>query len=396
MAASDVPCRPPTGPVLPGTPLPAPRSEELPDDVVAFDGPRTADPLELLTPLRKALSRPGPAVVVATSGSTGRPKRTVLTAGALTASGHATERASAGPGQWLACLPAHYVAGLQVLARSVLADTVPVVLPPGHFTAQAFADAAARMNHDVRYVSLVPTQLQRILEPQDGRGHAALAALARFDAVLVGGSALSPRLAERAARAGIRTVTTYGMSETCGGCVYNGAPLDTVTARLLPGDDAAGRIWLGGDLVAAGYLDDPRQTGAHFRVIDGTRWYRTDDLGTFTAQGTLRVLGRTDDVINTGGVKVSAGVVTATLQEHPALRQALALPVPDEEWGQAVAALVVPRDGELSGALRGELSDAVRERHGAPAVPKHWRTAGEVPLLATGKPDRQAAARYFR
>ena len=400
------------GPGLPGRPLAAPSSTALPGDVLGLAGARAADPLELLTPLRKALSRPGPAVVVATSGSTGRPKRTVLTTESLTASGRATERASAGPGQWLMCLPAHYVAGLQVLARSVLAGTVPVVLPPGRFTAHAFAQAAARMSHDVRYVSLVPTQLQRILEPPEGRVHGpAVAALAEFSAVLVGGSALSPRLAERAAGAGIRTVTTYGMSETCGGCVYNGTPLDTVTARLVP-DDAAGtaaafdapaarggsegRIWLGGDVVADGYLDDPGQTRSHFRVIDGVRWYRTDDLGTSTPRGTLRVLGRTDDVINTGGVKVSARVVTATLQEHPAVRRVLVLPVPDREWGQAVAALVIPRNGELSEGTREELSAAVRERHGAAAVPRHWRTAGELPELSTGKPDRRAAGRYFR
>ncbi|MEX3599285.1 AMP-binding protein [Kocuria carniphila] len=397
---------------LPGEPLPVPSTADLPTDTVIFDGPVAGDPLGLLGPLKQALSRRGPAVVVSTSGSTGRPKKTVLTIEALTASGRATERATSGPGQWLLCLPSHYVAGVQVLARSVLAGTTPVVLGPGPFTPGGFARAAAGMSHETRYVSVVPTQLQRILDPADAAPHPdAVAALARFDAILVGGSALSPALAQLADDAGLTLVSTYGMSETCGGCVYNGRPLDAVEIRTVP-DDAAhdlshftsppshgpkeGRIWLGGDVVARGYLEDPRQTGEHFRVIDGQHWYRTDDLGRANEDGTLSVLGRTDDVINTGGIKVSAGVVTATLTSHPGVRQALVVPVPDAEWGQAVAALVVPREGALSDELRAELRDLIRVQHGSAAVPKHWREVSEIPMLATGKPDRQAATRIFR
>ena len=393
---------------LPGTPLNAPAANTLPRDTVVFDGPEPGDPLALLEPLGQALSRPGPAVIVSTSGSTGRPKKTVLTTEALTASGRATERATSGPGQWLLCLPAHYVAGVQVLARSVLAGTAPVLMPPGPFTPEGFARAASGMDHETRYVSVVPTQLQRILDPAPHPE--AVAALARFDAILVGGSALSPALAWQATDAGLTVVSTYGMSETCGGCVYNGQPLDTVRIRTVADDAAdelspftsppsrapgAGRIWLGGHVVAGGYLDDPRQTGEHFRVIDGQRWYRTDDLGSIAEDGKLSVLGRTDDVINTGGIKVSAGVVTATLTSHPGIRGALVVAVPDAEWGHAVAALVEPRDGEFTSELREELAGLVREHHGSPAVPKHWRRVAELPLLSTGKPDRRAAAQLF-
>ena len=396
---------------LPGKPLSAPAADTLPRDIVVFDDPVTGDPLALLEPLGRALSRPGPAVIVSTSGSTGRPKKTVLTTQALTASGRATERATSGPGQWLLCLPAHYVAGVQVLARSVLAGTTPVPMAPGPFTPEGFARAASRMNHETRYVSVVPTQLQRILDPADAAPlPQAVNALARFDAILVGGSALPRTLAQQAGDAGLTVVSTYGMSETCGGCVYNGRALDTVRIRTVP-DDAAGelshftsppshgpgvgRIWLGGGVVAGGYLDDTRQTGEHFRVIDGQRWYRTDDLGHITEGGTVSVLGRTDDVINTGGIKVSAGVVTAALTSHPGIRGALVVPVPDAEWGHAVAALVIPRDGEFTNRLRKELADLVREHHGSPAVPKHWRCVAELPLLSTGKPDRHTAAQLF-
>ena len=399
---------------LPGHSLTAPRSEELPSDVVVLDGPLEGDPATLLPRLHRALSRSGPAVVVATSGSTGRPKRTVLTTEALTASGRATERATSGPGQWLLCLPAHYVAGVQVLVRSVLAGTEPVVMTAEHFTPGAFADAAERLSHPVRYVSVVPTQLQRILDPHDGAPDPrAVAALTRFDAVLVGGSPLAPDLAARAEDAGVRVVRTYGMSETCGGCVYDGTALDAVTVRVVPDADAAaqplpagspedseGRIWLGGDVVAAGYLDDPAQTAAHFRVLDGQRWYRTDDLGAVDEHGRLTVLGRTDDVVNTGGVKVSAGRVAAVLLEDERVRQALAVAVPHPEWGQAVAAVIAPRPGaaedpEQRGTLERELAETVRARLGAPAVPKLWRHVAALPLLSTGKPDRRAAVELF-
>lgn len=429
---------------LPGNPLTAPPRESLPNDVVLLDGPVAGDPLDLLPRLETVLSRPGPAVVVATSGSTGRPKKTVLTTEALEASGRATERATSGPGQWLLCLSAHYVAGLQVLARSVLAETRPVVMAAEHFTPGAFADAAEGMDHPVRYVSVVPTQLQRILDPANGPADPrAVAALARFDAVLVGGSALSPDLAARAAAAGVRVVRTYGMSETCGGCVYDGTPLDAVDVRLVP-DDAApavsrarltvaadspraaaeqspspaassgkgapatgshttaaatpgeGRIWLGGAVVASGYLDDPAQTAAHFRVVDGARWYRTDDLGAVDEHGTVSVLGRTDDVVNTGGVKVSGGLVAGVLQADERVREALVVPVPHPEWGQSVAAVLASRPGTDEAGLERELSETVRESLGAPAVPKLWRHVAQLPMLPTGKPDRAAAAALFQ
>ena len=397
----------PNDPALPGEPVPAPEARALPSDVVTLDGPVPGNPLELMPRLRAALSRPGPAVVVATSGSTGRPKKTVLSTQALTASGRATERATTGPGQWLLCLPAHYVAGIQVLARSVLAGTRPVAMPTEHFTPAAFADAAQRLTHPVRYVSVVPTQLQRILDPRDGAPDPrAVAALARFDAVLVGGSALYPDLAARAADEGVHVVRTYGMSETCGGCVYDDAALDAVTVGIVPdgapssavpdpNERREGRIWLGGTAVADGYLDDPAQTADHFRVIGGVRWYRTDDLGVLRKDGTLKVLGRTDDVINTGGVKVSAGLVAAELQRDERVRQALVLAVPHPEWGQAVAALIALREGSDLNAVEHELSSAIRDGLGAPAVPKLWRHVAQLPMLATGKPDRRSAEALF-
>ncbi|MEX5234318.1 AMP-binding protein [Kocuria arenosa] len=380
----------------------------VPGDAVVLDGPVAGDPLRLLSPLTRALGREGPAVVVRTSGSTGRAKRTVLTRDALAASSMATAVRTGGVGQWLLALPVHYVAGVQVLVRSLYAGTDPVVLDPAsRFTPEAFAAAVEELEDPVRYTSLVPTQLQRILEPASGvRNGDAVSALKSFSAILLGGSAAPPRLLAAARAADVRVVPTYGMSETCGGCVYDGVPLDGVTVHVAAADDDAprpggrgpagpGRIWLGGDVVAAGYAGDPEQTARHFRETAGTRWYRTDDLGELSAEGVLTVHGRVDDVVNTGGVKVAAGLVTAALTEHPAVRQALVLGVPDAEWGQAVGAAVVAAPGTDRRRLRAELEEQVRARHGAAAVPRRWAWPDELPLLPTGKPDRAAVGRLL-
>ncbi|MFI7580600.1 AMP-binding protein [Kocuria kalidii] len=382
----------------------------VPGDAVVLDGPVPGDPLRLLSPLTRALGREGPAVVVRTSGSTGRAKRTVLTRDALAASSMATAVRTGGVGQWLLALPAHHVAGLQVLVRSLYAGTDPVVLDPAaRFTPEGFAAAAEELKDPVRFTSLVPTQLQRILEPPSGvRNGDAVSALKSFHAVLLGGSAAPPRLLAAARAADVRVVTTYGMSETCGGCVYDGVPLDGVSVHVgtagsdddaprpgEPGPVRPGRIWLGGAVVAAGYAGDPAQTAQHFREAAGTRWYRTDDLGVLSPGGVLTVHGRVDDVVNTGGVKVAAGLVGAALAGHPAVRQALVLGVPDAEWGQAVGAAVVAAPGTDRERLRAELEESVRAEHGAAAVPRRWAWPDELPLLPTGKPDRAAVARLL-
>lgn len=417
---TDTPARRVHGPVQR-----APRTADLPADTLILGGPGSVDelggPRALLPRLERALSRPGPAVVVATSGSTGRPKRTVLSAESLRASAEATAARTGGHGQWLLCLPAHYVAGLQVLARSVIAGTHPVLRPPGPFEPLGFARTARGMDHGLRHVSLVPTQLARLVDAAEAVGGTASAgeaglvteALRSFDAILLGGSAVSPHLLDRARGLGARVVTTYGMSETCGGCVYDGAALEGVSVRIGAVDDAAGdaaagddavpepaaaqhagpgRIWLGGEVVTHGYLDDPVQTAAHVRVADGRRWYRTDDLGEL-ASGRLRVHGRTDDVVVTGGVKVSAGVVAAVLREDPGVAEAVVVGIPDPQWGQAIAAAVVPAGADEQ--LRHRLGAAVRETLGPAAVPKLWRFPAATPLLPTGKPDRRAVQALF-
>lgn len=325
----------------------------------------------------------GVALLVPTSGSTGTPREVALPADALRASGAATEARLAGPGRWLLTLPATHVAGLQVLVRSVLAGTEPTVLA-GPFRADAFTAAVARMPGagGPRYTSLVPTQLHRLLDSPAGTE-----ALTAFDAVLLGGAATSPGLLDAARAAGARVVTTYGMSETCGGCVYDGVPLDGVTVDLA--DD--GRIRIAGPVLAAGYRGRPDLDAELFEVRDGTRWLRTSDLGRWDDAGRLTVLGRADDVLVTGGVKVPPAAVERVLAAVPGVGEVLVVGVPDPEWGQVLVAVVVPRAGSPAPTLD-TLREAATAALGGPAAPRHLVTLGALPLRGPGKPDRRGAA----
>ena len=323
--------------------------------------PVTGTAEEILALLREwdAADEPDP-LVIATSGSTGQPKRVVLSRRAMRASALATQTRLGGPGQWVLNLPPTYVAGVQVLYRSVVAGTVPVVTND--------VVAAREQVTGRSYLSLVPTQVHRRLGDP-----AAVAALADFDAVLVGGGPLGPDTRRRAEEAGIAVVQTYGMSETCGGCVYDGRPLDGVGVRI---DD--GEVLLRGPVLFDGYEDEPERTAAVLR--DG--WLRTDDLGLLDPDGRLRITGRTDDMIISGGVKVPAPTVADRLRALASLREAEVLGVPDEEWGERVVAFVVGEAG----------LDELRE-HVAAELPREWaprqvvEVAG-IPLLSNGKVDR--------
>ncbi|HEY0187460.1 MAG TPA: o-succinylbenzoate--CoA ligase [Cellulomonas sp.] len=324
-------------------------------------------------------------LLVRTSGSTGEPREVLLTAAALRASGAATADRLAGHGRWLLALPAWHVAGLQVIVRSVLAGTEPVVLD-GPFRPGPFAAATARLvGPGPRYTSLVPTQLRRLVDDPAGRQ-----ALTRYDAVLLGGAAADPALVGRARALGVRVVTTYGMSETCGGCVYDGVPLDGVQVDLEPD----GRIRLAGAVLAAGYRG--ASGGTTFEEHEGSRWLRTSDLGRWAAAAPgairrLEVLGRADDVLVTGGEKVApVAVEAAVLTARPDVREVCVVGLPDPEWGQVVVAVVVPAGGAGPDveALRRAVADAL----GRAAAPRHVLTVDALPLRGPGKTDRRAVA----
>lgn len=324
-------------------------------------------------------SDPGPGqVVLGTSGSTGAQKWVQLSAAALIASAAATHVRLDGPGRWLLALPAQHVAGLQVLVRAALAGGRPTILDlRGGFDPASFSTTAQRMTGETgrRYTALVPTQLTRLLDTDPEP-------LAGFDAVLLGGAAASERLLRRARAAGVPVVSTYGMTETAGGCVYDGWPLDGIRLRL---DGDPGGVELAGTMLATGYLNAPEDTARAFR--DG--WFRTRDLGRLDPQGRLQVLGRTDDVIVTGGLKVAPAEVEAVLTGLPGVAAACVVGVPDLEWGERVTAVVIPDDPGRPPDTSALRVAAHRLLSGA-QMPKEIVVFDALPLRGVGKPDRRA------
>jgi O-succinylbenzoic acid--CoA ligase len=298
------------------------------------------------------------ALIIGTSGSTGDPKGVQLSATAVLYSARASlARTGARPGErWLCCLPVTHIAGIQVLVRSLLSGTEPFLA--------AMADPQTIAEAGCQHVSLVPTQLAR-LSP---------AALAGYKTVLLGGAAAADGQVDRARAAGVPVVTTYGMSETCGGCVYDGVALDGVTAEVR--DEDGGRIWMSGPVLFQGYSDGER----------AGQWFRTGDLGAVDAAGRLVVRGRADDVINTGGHKVMPGEVATALQACPGVRDAAVLGQSDPEWGERVVAVVVPADPRDPPTLK-MLRMHVKERLPRYAAPSRVVLVDAVPMLPSGKPD---------
>ena len=323
--------------------------------------PLAADPHAAVA---AALDGSAAGIAVATSGSTGAPREVLLPAAAIRASAALTADRLGGEASWLLALPADRVGGAMVIARARLAGAALSALPAGPFTAAAFATAASSLPAGRRHVSLVPTQLRRLLADPEGRD-----ALATFDAVLVGGAALPEADPPPA------VVRTYGMSETCGGCVYDGAPLAGVRVRV----GADGRVRIAGPTLAAGYADGD---DAAFETVDGVRWFVTSDLGEMR-DSRLSVLGRADHVINTGGVKVHPQRIELALERAGAAAAAV-VGVPDPEWGERVVAVV---EGDVDDAA---LAAAVEDLAHAERPRRIVRVA-RIPRTPGGKMDRPAA-----
>ena len=324
------------------------------------------------------------AAVVQTSGSSGAPKRVALSADALLASAAATEGALGGPGQWLLALPAHYIAGVNVLVRSIAAETTPVLMSSAfaataHFDATQFVHAANRMDHPVRYTALVPAQLGRLLNAERSDLEATVPALRRFDGVLVGGQSMPADLLARAVELGLNVTRTYGSSETSGGCVYDGVPIGTTAVRVTEGE-----VELGGPTLAERYLDDAL-TAQRFYTDEGIRWFRTGDTGELV-DGVLRVTGRIDDVIISGGIKVSLAAVERVVRTLPDLSDAVVIAAADARWGE-VPIVVATKAIDLE-VLRQHVADQL----GPAARPSRVVVVDQIPTLASGKPNRQALA----
>lgn len=387
-------------------------------------------------PARASGRSVGVDMVLRTSGSTtGTGKLVGVSMDALVASARATHKRLGGPGIWVLALPAYHAAGVQVLVRAAVAGThVFNAYKEGGFDPQHLAqvidaacvaaadcDAGSSFDDDAVsscaggvggeaegalaaddsgracpvYTSLVPTQLRRALDDEQLRG-----ALARLDAVLIGGAAADAQLLEQAKAAGIRVVTTYGMSETCGGCVYDGQPLPGVSMDV---DQATGAIWLSGPMLATGYLGDEERTRRCFVSRPDTqageparRWFITSDRG-HIVDGRLQVLGRLDDVIISGGIKVEPGPIEALLALNPLVSECAVVGLPDLQWGQVVTAVVVPASmpglGRVDeGAILAQIRVYLEQKLSGAQCPKQVLLADALPYKGIGKVDRRALA----
>jgi O-succinylbenzoic acid--CoA ligase len=296
----------------------------------------------------------GDALVVATSGTTGGPKGVVLTGAAVAASAVATSaRLAVDPGRhrWLACLPLSHVGGLSVITRALLTGT-PLEVHPG-FDAAAVAAAAGPSV----LVSLVPTALRRV-----SAGH--------FHTVVLGGSAPPEQLPAN-------VVTTYGMTETGSGVVYDGFPLTGVEVAI----GAHGEIRVRGPMLLRAYRDGSVP-------LDAEGWLATGDAGAFGPDGRLVVHGRLSDLIISGGENVWPGAVEAVLNQHRAVAEVAVAGRPDPEWGERVVAWVVPADRAAPPTLDG-LRAFVKERLAPWAAPRELIVVDSLPRTSLGKVRRR-------
>ena len=314
------------------------------------------------------------ALIVESSGSTGTPKRIHLSREALIASAQAADAVLGGPGQWLLALPINYVAGSNVLVRSLVAEQQPVLMNTQlPFTPDAFARAAGLMKGERRYVSVVPVQLQRLVNATAFDSYL-LEQLRRFDAILVGGQAVDASVLEKAYDLGLKIVRSYGSAETAGGCVYDGLPLPGVELRISKG----GRVQITGPTLAEGVADE-----------DG--WYTTSDLGHLEPEtGRLRITGRFNRVINSGGLKVSLDAIEEAVRGIGGVVEAAAIAVTDAEWGER-AAVVYVGSPEVADYIA---ADALSQL-GVAAKPVRVIRVDSLPRLSSGKTDYLTLAEQF-
>lgn len=335
------------------------------------------------------------ALVIQTSGSSGVPKAVALSAEALKASAEATHDALGGPGGWLVALPTHLISGLQMLVRSAASGIDPVFVD-GPFDPEALLHAAEGMRAPRKYVSLVPVQFARLLDLAE-RDEDAAEALQDFDAVLVGGQQVPLGMRQRAHELGVALRRSYGMTETSGGCVYDGVEIGDTRVRIREGE-----VQLAGSTLALGYVGDPKLTAASFiedtnRQGETTRWYRTGDAGELLG-GMLTVTGRLDRVLVSGGVNVSLDQIEQKTREFQGWEGAIALATEHPEWGERP--MLVVEIGAGSGAAArvpfDEVRAAIRERFGPAAAPEWVTETDKIPRLPGGKPDLVAVKEWLQ
>ena len=311
------------------------------------------------------------ALIIESSGSTGTPKKIYLSKEALIASTKATEKYFGFTGQWVLALPINYIAGAMVLVRSLLADTPPVLMNTAvSFTPEAFALSSSMVSGEHKFVSVVPTQLVRIKQLAE-TDEFLLMLLKRYDAILVGGQSVSAEVLNFFAEHGVNVVSTYGMAETSGGCVYNGEALAGVDVQLFDG-----QIGIKGPMLA----ND---------VADASGYFMSHDVGEFVGSR-LTVLGRSDRVLISGGLKIGLDQVEAVAGSVPGVVEVGATALDSAEWGQRVG-IVYVGSPEVADYVAG----AVFEQLGIAAKPIRVIRVDRLPRLSNGKTDLNTLNQLF-
>ncbi|MEY3606200.1 MAG: hypothetical protein RL289_380 [Actinomycetota bacterium] len=332
------------------------------------------------------------AIVSATSGSTGTPRGVLLSQRALSASATAFGNRFGTNNRWVVSMPAHRIAGIMVLVRSWYHNS-PFEIDPSvggarTFEAAAFAATTMRAvresDKDGRalMVSLVPTQIARLIES----GSVGIEALQSYDLVLSGAAATPQPMLNKMRELGIKVSISYGMTETCGGCVFDGRPLDGVNISLGTKDDVEpGRVTISGAVAASGYRLRPDLDAVSF--ISGQ--VQTHDVGKLDSSGLLHILGRLDDVVTVGGVNVALSAVESLIRHHPAIEDVAVIDLQDELWGSIPIAYVVTRNHvPNSSSLIAEIQGTIRDQISRAAVPRTVQIVTSLPMLDSGKIDR--------
>lgn len=310
------------------------------------------------------------AAIVESSGSTGSPKRISISTSALLHAARAGQERLGPLGQWLLALPINFIAGQQVLVRSVLADVQPVIMNTSlPFTPEAFFRSSALMNSDYKYTSLVPAQLARLIA-QAEVDKDSLSQLRSFRAILVGGQSTPEELRSRALDLGVRVVVSYGMTETAGGCVYDGIPLEGVRLKIAPDS----RLLISGKTMAE----------------DQDDWIFTNDLAELTPEGKLNIIGRADRVIISGGLKLSLERVEYLGSQLPGVEQIAAVSIDDSTWGQRVGIAYVG-----SPEVADDIANQLAHLLGPAGKPIRVIRVDKLPKLHTGKTDNRLVAKIF-